>query len=302
MAQRAIEGFSAVGQTLTIGPGITIRGGQGIIGDGFTWRRGISVINQGTIVADVPGQTLTISPLGGTFANQGMLEAPGGTLDVNNLTGNVGDAAASGGGGLDLDGTYTNDQTLSVTNATLTLQGGWVNTGTLETTDSTVNLGGNFTLADMEVFSRVGGTVSLTGTLDNRGTNLVLDAVTGGWILNGGTIVGGMVATMDGAVLEVTSNINNRLDGVTLDGDLNLLASSARVRIANGLTLNGTIALSVSGATIGIEGAQTIGGTGSIVFDGVSNGSKSYRGVFGCGPNVNNRPGHYDPGRQGHHR
>ena len=48
--------------------------------------------------------------------------------------------------------------------------------------------------ADLGTLNRSGGTVNLTGTLTNTGT-LSLDATSGSWVLYGGEIVGGTVAT-----------------------------------------------------------------------------------------------------------
>ena len=75
----------------------------------------------------------------------------------------------------------------------------WSNTGTINATNSTVNLGGLFTLAGLGTFNRTGGTVNLTGTLDNTGTTLALDATTGSWNLLGGTMQGRHGDTTDGA-------------------------------------------------------------------------------------------------------
>jgi hypothetical protein len=68
------------GTTLTIGPGITIRGQNGTIGYGYQWGgpQNVSVINQGTISCDVSGGTIGIDAQ--PFSNQGVLNAPFGTL------------------------------------------------------------------------------------------------------------------------------------------------------------------------------------------------------------------------------
>ncbi len=204
---------------LTLGPDVTVHGGGGVIGGSVHFGRSMSVINQGTIRADIAGQTLTVT--GAAVTNQGILEATSGSImDVNNLAGNVGTASATGGGHLDLNGTYTIDQTLTITDSTLTLQGNWTNAATIDATDSTVNLGGTFTLAELGVLNRMGGTVNLTGTLDNSGIPLALNATTGDWQVNGGTIDGGTVAMSEGAQLVFANNTNNRLRDVTSNGDL----------------------------------------------------------------------------------
>ena len=48
---------------------------------------------------------------------------------------------------------------------------------------------------------QTGGTVNLTGTLNNTGATLTLNATTGSWNLAGGTINGGTLAFADGQTL-----------------------------------------------------------------------------------------------------
>ena len=65
------------GTTLTIGPGITIRGQNGMIGGyngAFGGSRSASVVNQGTISCDVSGGTITIQPQ--TFTSTGSFNGP----------------------------------------------------------------------------------------------------------------------------------------------------------------------------------------------------------------------------------
>ena len=172
--------------TLTIGPGVTIQGGRGVIGGDRNFGQPLSVINQGTILADVAGRTLTIDGRGGAFNNQGLLKA---------------------------------------------------------TNDGTLDLAAPLTMTQLGTFQSVGGSVNLSATLDNTGATLNIDATTGPLTLGGGAIVGGTVGTSGEVALVATNSGNNLLDGVRLDGDLELPSSSARVRVVNGLTLNGTIHL-----------------------------------------------------------
>ena len=103
-----------------------------------------------------------------------------------------------------------------------------------------MNLGGAFTWAALGTFTRSGGTVNLTGTLDNRGRTLALDATTGSWQLAGGTLQGGNYVSSGGAELVFTSS-GGTLDGVTANADLNLASGYAYV--TNGLVLNATARL-----------------------------------------------------------
>ena len=226
-----------VGETLTI-DGVTIQGQ-----DGFVGRADAALINQGT------------------------LNASEGTIIVRGLVGNVGNALVTGGT-LDLDGTYTVDQTLSVTDGALTLRGTstmavgstvllnnatlnlydvWDNDGIIEVTDSTVHLDGTFTLEDLGTFHRNGtnNAANIIGTLNNSGTTFTLDAATD-WTLGGGRISGGTVS--GGGTLRVTAD--STLDGVRMDADVDFGSyvgdAHSYLRIENGLELNGTLTMTRS--------------------------------------------------------
>ena len=230
---------------LTIGSGITIRT-QGSH-NATVGHPSFGLVNQGQIVSEVPGRSIGIDAE--SFTNEGTLAATDdGLLTVSNLVANTGQIQAMGG--------------------TLTLNGGWTLAGVLELMDSTVNLGGSFTISDLSGFDRTGGTVNLTGTLNNTGSILALNASTGTWNLAGGQITGGTVVGVDGSHLNVTSN--STLNGVTLESDVwinNGLILTSR----NGLTLNGstvTVAPTGGNALLEFSGTQTLDGTGEVVFGG----------------------------------
>jgi hypothetical protein len=268
---------SEEGMTLTIGPNITIRGGSGEATYGasaaigtrpWPWYGGASdftIVNQATVSADVAGRYIQF--VGGSLTNQGTLAAiDGGGLYVNNLSGNLGNANLAGGGSqLSLDGTdWVNNLGLTApADTTLSLSGSWTNPSAISVVDGTLNLGGTFTLSDLGTLNRSGGTVNLTGTLDNTATTLVLDSGTGSWNVAGGTLLGGTVNASDGAQLTFGSGT---LDGVTLNSDLDLTTGSAQVTVLNGLVLNGTATLGESGV-IDFNGTQTLAGNGQVVFD-----------------------------------
>ena len=119
------------------------------------WHGGPSnvlVVNQGKILADVPG--MAISTLGQGFTNEGTLEA-------------------SSGGHLNLTNLQVTSGTVNVRpDSTLSVAGTWSNTGTITSDGGTVNLGGTFTLSTLGTFQRTGGAVNLRGLLDNTGTTL----------------------------------------------------------------------------------------------------------------------------------
>ena len=231
----------STGATLTLGAGLTLHGQSGeIIG---------TFINQGTINDDLAGRTAgstadeDLTSIGTGWINQGALQVDNG--------------------------------------ATLITAGTWSNTGTMNVQPgATLNLGGSFTTAGLGIFapapagsfSRTGGTVNVTGTLDNTGSTLALDSRTGGWNVAGGTIIGGTITTSGGNVLTAV-NSSNTLIGVTLDGTLDMGSVFApKMNVTSGLTLNGTILLGGANgsnvASLTAEGTQTWSGTGSILFGG----------------------------------
>lgn len=251
-----LQAGPTAGSHLTIGPNVIVRGHTGGIGYHPGWGG----------VTDV------------TFTNQGIIQSglAGGNIILggHNWT-NIGTIAASGGGSLELRspaGSWTSTTPLTIDGGgTLALGGDHWTTAGITFNGSTVNLGGTFTLADLGTFNRTGGTVNITGTLDNTNQTLVLDAVTGPWRLLGGTISGGRVTTSGSNTLIGTTSAGI-LNGVTLAGTLDLsVVSPAYVRVTGGLTLDGgTILIGNDAFNYGLlqfdGGTQTLGGTGEVVF------------------------------------
>jgi RHS repeat-associated protein len=141
------------------------------------------------------------------------------------------------------------------------------NAGTLRVSTGTLNLGGTFALAGLGTLARTGGAVNLFGTLDNANTTLAVDA--GPWQLAGGTIRGGTVSGVGGLVL---TGGGGTLDGVTVNGNLDLTGQNARASVLNGLTLNGTATLGYDGRLY-FAGTQTLGGAGTVVFQTIAGSS-----------------------------
>ncbi|MCY2990994.1 MAG: malectin domain-containing carbohydrate-binding protein [Planctomycetota bacterium] len=240
---------------------------------------GIEVLAEGSRVQSIDsgllGGTITIAP--NTFRNDGALRA-------------------ENGGTLSLEGVWTNAAAgiITATGATLNLGGyssnAWSNLGTITATDSTVNLGGLFKFVDLGTFQRSRSTVNLTGTLDNTGTTLALDATTGSWNVEGGTVKGGTYVASDGAGLVFTYN-SGTLDGVTVNSDLDLATNSETyVYVVNGLTLNATARLgNAVGSTFGglyFCGTQTLSGNGTVIFgkgDVGEFGDRNFLEAFGSG-------------------
>ena len=292
-------GLQAVdGGTLTIGPNIVVTS----IYDGGSCFG--PVVNQGTISA--ASSSLRLWQL----TNEGNLEAVGwGTLFTTDLAGNLGnlsvrdtavgdfdgvyavnrDVSASTWGKLNLRGTATIGAAINLNDsAQLNLLGNWTNAGTINAGDSsTVNLGGTFTTDDIGVISRsASSTVSITGTLENAGKTLTLNAGTGSLQMCGGIIRGGTIATADSAQLRVTHDsyglAGGTLDGIVLQGELTVVPKSPSASIAlnvlNGLTLSeGRLAITASSYSapyltgVVFAGTSTLAGDGDVLFQTMNN-------------------------------
>ncbi len=245
----------------------------------------IGFINEATIAADASGGTIIAQAQ--PMRNFGQLLAGPGTLRVIGLSGDLGTASVSSGGHLEVNGTYTNNLALPVNGGTLTLNGDWFNAGELRLTNSVFNLGGTFGLGDLGNIIRVGGSMRVTGLLNGAGGTLNLDATTGNWSLNGGTLRQLTVNSADGALLLATST-GGILDGVTLNCDMDVQAGS--LNVTNGLALNGLMRVgNPTNGTLGsvsFLGSQAISGIGSVLFG--NHGCNSLRLPLG-GTTLTNR-------------
>ena len=236
--------------TLTIGSGITVHGKTGTIGSSL-----YPLINQGTITADVAGGTIDV--LGGPLTNQGTIGASAGILRI-------------------LASNWSNAGTIRATGGQIGLNNTWTTTGLIAADSGIINLNGNFTQGTGASFTAGAGTFRISGTFDNTGTTFALDAPAGTLELRtGGTIQGGTVALSGGVVL-VAAESNANLNGVTLEGDLDLTTLNyTYLNVYGGLTLEGTIFLGAAdGSTYGrlfTRGAVTLGGTGDVLFGGSTN-------------------------------
>ena len=160
---------------------------------------GDGIVNQG-LVEQTAGLSAGIA--GSSFANAGTLTASdaGGSfaIDTNAFT-NSGTINISNGDQLVL--ASTNSTTLSATSAisagaksTLTIgesfgSATWSNLGSITlASKATLDLGGEFTLADVGTITNSGGSVYVTGTLNNTGETLDGSGALGAVTLDGGTV------------------------------------------------------------------------------------------------------------------
>ncbi len=171
----------------------------------------------------------------------------------------------------------TNTASLTVgSGATLRFEGDVIQQGSVALTAGTIDLGGDFHLTDLGNYTRTGGTVNLSGTLENTGLTLALNNTTGSWNLAGGEIIGGTVSTSGTAALTLHGSPgatflypDGTLDGVILQTNLTV-EQGATLDIVAGLTLDATLTVQGAGnnaysTDLDFLGTQTLGGTGQIV-------------------------------------
>ena len=132
-----------------------------------------------------------------------------------------------------------------------------------------------------------GGTLLLNSNLlGNVGSQLLAGA--GSSVVQNGITISGVVTAVGTGNFQASSSGNNFLNGVTLNGRLDLASNGGIERVTNGLTLNNATIDIGANSIFAPQGDQTIGGTGSIVFAD-NNGSNRFTveaGVLTIGPNV----------------
>ncbi|HMC58106.1 MAG TPA: hypothetical protein VKJ01_02825, partial [Candidatus Solibacter sp.] len=232
-------------------------GGSASIGSPINYSGGnMTLLNQGLISSQVSGRTITVNPVSFTNQGTGTVEAINGGLAVISATNW---SNASGGILQALNG------------STLSLSGAWSSAGTININSSTLNLGGSFTTAgfNQAAFTNTSGTINLTGALDNTSNTLTLNASTGSWTLNGGSITGGTVNFANGATLLFIGTAN-LLSGVAINGDFNLTSTSTAAQIAGGTTFV-TAHLGAGNDSVAFAPGQTL--TGAVLFEG-ANGAR----------------------------
>lgn len=243
---------------LTLGSGITVRGGNGIIGQQAFVGGAATLTNQGLISADVAGHTISMA-VNGAVINQGVMRAQnGGTLLLN-----------AGGGYDNSAGVILADvgSTVSINGATIT--GGQLNsngTGRIVANASSTNF--------------LQG-VTLNGVLDMAAATGVARISNGGMVLNGTINIGAnsvlapqgnQTISGNGQIVFADANGNNRLNveagnlvidsGITVRGQNGIIGQQAFVGGAASLTNNGTINADGGGTiTINVNGSTTNNGT-----------------------------------------
>ena len=242
---------SEAGTTLTIGPGITVRGQNGTIGynnDLINTSTNVSVVNQGTIQADVASGTITIDGTGS--ANDGELSALDGTtlLILDTLT-NSGTVSVDSTSVLSLSGTLTGGTIATQTGAQIygsTLDG--------------VTIDGNFTVSqDNQITVQDGLTLNGTLTLGAPSSNVFgyllfsrSQTLGGtGTVVFGQSLVNTLYMSGSAATLTIGPGITVRGQNGTIGYNSSLISGlPTNVAVVN----QGTIEADVAGGTITIDG------------------------------------------------
>ncbi|MBI2802257.1 MAG: choice-of-anchor D domain-containing protein, partial [Gammaproteobacteria bacterium] len=122
--------------------------------------------------------------------------------------------------------------------------------------------GGTTNAATLEALN--GGTLRLDTAVTASGSGHI-DATGAGSrvVQNGATITGGTINTTGGGVLAPTNNGNNFLNGVMVNGTIDLATATAIERIGGGTTINTSGAFNInSNSILSFQGTQSIGTTG----------------------------------------
>jgi hypothetical protein len=229
---------------------------------------------------------------------------------VLNGTINIANASVlsfEGDGGLSGNGTIvlgsvgsTNNRIYFDGNGTTTFAAGTTVRGHTGTIGSQINIGGTQTLVNNGTVSAdvAGGTITIVesavtnnGTLSalNGGTLVLGSNVTGGasgqivagagsTVLQSGITISGTINTSGNGQFRASGSSSNFLNGVTLNGNLDMASAFALERVtAGGLVLNGTINVA-NASVLSFEGDGGLSGNGTIVLGSV--GSTNNRIYF----------------------
>ncbi|MBI1369924.1 MAG: hypothetical protein GC162_14875 [Planctomycetes bacterium] len=249
------NGLTLDGGAINVNPlaGMYFQGAGGLNGTG-TITFGTGTSNPGYIEPD-PDHALVIAS--GITIQTGTASGVFGGMNPDAQTQQVinnGTIQASAGQQISFNVASFVNQGLTRTNGgTLSIYADWTNLGTIELNGGILELGGQFAWSDLGNIQRTGGEVRITGVFDNSGQTLLLDAQTGSWDLNGGTIVGGTIQATGGAAFIPHYGT---LDGVTLD-----TPTTGAFKITNGLTLLKDLTLT---GTLSVADTQTIDGHATI--------------------------------------
>jgi hypothetical protein len=283
----------AADSSLTIGSDITISGGGTAQYPVTINASNATIINQGTIRADVgPGTTLFVTSR--SFQNAGTLSSlAGSTLNVSGLSGETrsivirdpGSVVSlagnqmltrdpielSGGTALKLAGAWTNNAMIRVTGgSTLSIAtptSVWTSTGAIVVADSTLELNGRLIASEFNACHITRSTVVFNASAVTFDAALLLDESMGEFRIHDGIFRAGTITSNGHVRLTFTRpSRGNNIDGMTFDGDsIAFISPDTGLYISGGITINCKLTLAAH-TKVSFMGNSTIGGDGTIDF------------------------------------
>jgi hypothetical protein len=273
---------------LTLGGGVTVRGAGGIIGNQNFAGGAATLTNNGSILADVAGASVTLAVSGLTTNNGTLAAQNGGTLNLNSaVTGTSGSQIVAGAGSTVLQNGVTLSGAMNL-----------VGTGSFRASNSGNNflsgvaLAGTLDLASATGIERAGSGLAFNNATINIGNNSIL-APQGDQTLSG-----------TGSIVFADASGSNRLNveagnlvlasGITVRGHTGVIGNQNFVGGAASLTNDGVISADTAGGTItlAVNGAVTNNGTlaaqngGTLVLNSSVNNAPGSQIQVGAGSTV----------------
>ena len=274
--------------TTTFAAGITVRGHSGTIGNQINIAGTQTLVNNGTISADVAGGTITFSD--SAVTNNGTLSAlNGGTLVLgSNVTGGVSSQIVTGAGSTVLQNGVTLSGTVNTSGS-----GQFRPTANGNNFLSGVTLNGNLDMASAFALERVSaGGLVLNGTIDVANQS-VLSFEGDGGLSGNGTIVLGATGGGNNRLFLDGNGTTTFAAGITVRGHSGTIGNQINIAGTQTLVNNGTISADVAGGTITFsDSAVTNNGTlsalngGTLVLGSNVTGGVSSQIVTGAGSTV----------------
>jgi|GEM_PF-6296597 len=229
-----------------------------------TIANGTLILQNGSFVGHSPAGTLTVAPTAtvrgagafftaalnstSTLLNQGIVEADGGTLDINAKTiVNTGTLKVSGG-------------SMVLGTPSVALSGN----GAISVSAGTLLLRGTFPSSAVKNFTRTGGVVRMQGAMDNSGNSFTFNNATGTWQFEGGSITGGTLSFADGQTLTGNASLTNRVRDLTILGDGKTAGGGTWIQFSN-VSLPGTFTVG-DNTLLAFDGDETLA-SGTIVME-----------------------------------
>ena len=255
----------------------------------------VSVSNNNFLNNIVSNVALDLSSGGVLRVTNGLSLNNTATLTGNGILAFQGDQTLGGTGSVRFGDTSGSNRLNIDGNTTLTIGSGQTIHGITGQISVGAFVGGTGNLVNNGLISSDGGgtiTINNNGLFTNNNVlearnsstlNLNQSVINGGGVINvvdatsrvtqnGIAITGGTINVAAGGDFLVTNSGANFLNGVTVNGNLDL-TNSGTERVTGGLTNNGVATIGVNGI-LAFQGDQTLGGTGSVRFGDTSGSNR----------------------------